>query len=174
MRGKGPSCERVDHGRAGRGQLLEVESDRLERPARRAVASREAAPHVLVRIDEEIEAVAARTLGDGADVVEIRLVVAAGPGVLDRLPGDQQAKEPETPRAESAEVLVGFLQGKGAAHEGDVAVVEEALAPVGRAVRPGRNLAAAPQIDPAQDQRAAQLVHEPGPVDSDRHRRGAV
>ncbi len=166
--------QRVHHGRAGRGELLEVESDRFERPARRAVASREAAPHVLVRIDEEVEAVAARALDDGADVVEVGLIVSARAGVLDRLPGDQQAKERETPRAQAREVLVGFLQGKGTAHEGDVAMLEEALAPVGRAVRPSRDLAAAPQVDPAQDQRAAALVHEPGAVDSDRHRRGAV
>ena len=62
-------------------------------------------------------------------------------------------------------MLVGLRERERPADEGDVAVVEEALAQVGGAVRPGGNLAAAAQIDPAQDQRAAVLVHEPGPGD---------
>ena len=172
MRGKGPSWSAWTTAAPVAASCVEVESHRLERPARRAVAAREAAPHVLVRIDEEVEAVAAGALDDGADVVEIRLVVAAGPGVLDRLPGDHAAAGRSGPRrAGGRSARRPPPAGTGARRRRRRGGRRSPRA-VGRAVRPGRHLAAAAQIDPAQDQRSAPLVHEPGPGDSDRHRRG--
>ena len=155
----------VDDRRARLVKVRHVEAHGLQGPARRAVAARKAAPDVLVRVDEQLQAVLAGLDRDRTHVVEVLLVVQAGPRVLDRLPGHQEAQEGEAPAAQPPEVLVCLCKRKGPAHEGDGAVVEEALGQVRGAVRPGRNLAAAAQVHPAQHQRAAVRVLEVGFVD---------
>ena len=112
-------------------------------------------------IDEQAEAVFARPAHHLVQVVQVLQVVESWPGMLDRLPGDQQAQESESPGPKPRQVLVGFCQRKGASHERDVAVVKKALAHVRRTMGPKGHLAAAPQVDPPQDQRPPLCILEP-------------
>ena len=98
----------------------------LEGPDGRAVAARPAAPHVLVRIDEEADAVLAGLGYDGLEVVEVGLVVEPRAVVLHGLPGGEEAQKGEAPAREPREVLVGLLEGEGPADEGDSLAVVEA------------------------------------------------
>ena len=138
-------------------QVLGDEASRLERPPRSAVAAAEAAPAVLMEVEEDVEAELVGAADEGLEVVEVGAIVAAGAVVLDGLPGGEQAQPGEAPGMEAREVLIGFGEREGAAHE---------------AVLRGGELRAAAEVHAAQQQRAALRVDEAIAEDAD-HVEGA-
>src|SRR5690349_11937945 len=50
--------------RAGGSELRDIHADRLECPAWRAIATREATPNILVRVDQYLDAIVAGALDD--------------------------------------------------------------------------------------------------------------
>ena len=159
---EGVAVHLMHNRRAGLVQVGQVEAHRLERPAGCAVAAREARPDVLVRVNKEAQPVPAGFLDDGTHVVEVGLVVAVGATVFDGFPGDEEAQEGEAPARQAIEVLVGLGEREGTAGEGDGAMVEEAIADVGGAIRREGDFAAPTEVDTSQDQRAAVFIGEPG------------
>ncbi len=124
----------MQEGRAAFGQVRQVKAHGLQGPARRAIAAGEAAPHVLVKVNKDLDAVVGGPAHHLVQVVQVRLIVAAGAGVLHGLPGGEEAQEGEAPGAEPGIVLGGLVQGEGPADEGDVAVVVHAFGDVSGAV----------------------------------------
>src|SRR4030042_4030837 len=118
-------------GSPGLSEMGEVEPDRFERPAGGPTPAREATPHILVRVDEQTEAVGTGFLHHLDDIVEIHLIIDAGSGMLDGFPGDQKAQEVKAPFTQAPQVLVCLLQWKGAPNEGDMAGVGETLPDIG-------------------------------------------
>mmetsp|Transcript_3195 Transcript_3195/g.7289 ORF Transcript_3195/g.7289 Transcript_3195/m.7289 type:complete len:383 (-) Transcript_3195:714-1862(-) len=106
-------------------QLGEIDPDRLQRPARRPVPAGEARPGVLMAVEEDRHAVLMTFADDRHQVVEIFLVIDARTGVLDRLPGEEEAERRVSPADEAGEVDVGLGEGEGPADEGDVAMIGE-------------------------------------------------
>ncbi len=146
---RGVAVDGMQEGRARGVQVAQVKSNGFQRPCRGPVAAAEATPDVLMRIDQHEEAVLACLADNRFQVVEILGVVAPRAGVLNRLPGDEQAQEVEPPAAQTTEVLVGLLQGKWPADEGHAARIGEALAAMRRSVGRARHFAAAREVDAA-------------------------
>ena len=128
---------------AGCIEARDVHADQVKGPAGRAIAAGPATPHILMRVDEALDLVFSRLLDDRTQIREILLVVLPWAGVLDRLPGGEQAQERQAPRAQAAKMLVGFFKRKRPADERDVAVLEKTRAEVGRAIWPDGDLVAA-------------------------------
>ncbi len=134
--------------RAGLGEMCGVEPNGLIRPARRAIAARQPAPHILMGIDEQSDVVLPRFVDHLHQVIEIRFVVLSRPRVLDHFPRDEETQEGQAPLTQARKVFIGLLDRKWAAHERNVAMIEETLAHVRR--HPDRHFAAAREIHAAQ------------------------
>ena len=150
-------------------KVVDIQADHVEGPGGRAIAAAEAAPHVLMRIDEEVDVMVMRLLDQRFDVVEIVLVITAGRIVLDRLPGDHQPQEIQPPVLEPQEVLIGFFQREGAADKRDSPALVGAVGQVRETGRVGRDFAAAAQVDSAQEACASRFVFEPASLGCDGH-----
>ena len=142
-------------------KVVDLQPDQVEGPGGRAIATAEAAPDILVRVNEEVNVVPVRLFDERFYIVEIGFVVAAGRLVFQRLPCHHQSQKVQTPVLEPQEVLIGFFQRDGTTDEGDVATFVQALGQVGIAEWLGRDLAAAAQVDAVQDARASRFVFEP-------------
>ena len=116
-------------------------------------------------IDEQSDVVLPRFLDHLHEIIEIRFIVLARPRVLDRLPRDEEAHEGQAPFTQAREVLVGLLDREGPPDEGDMAMIEEALAHARR--QPDRHFAAARKVHAAQHHHAAMFVDKPGTLSVD-------
>src|SRR5579859_1001756 len=157
---KGVAIRGMDDSSARCAKMGHVKAHRFQSPSGRAIAARKATPHVLVRVNEEGDAVFSSFLSNLVDILKILLVIDARPGVFDSFPGDKQAQKGEAPRAQAREMLIRFAQGKRSPHKGDAPVVEEAFANKGRAIRRKGDLAASSQVDAAQHEGSAMFVFE--------------
>jgi len=113
-------------------------------------------------VDEYVDAMGGGALDNGAQVAQIGFVVAAGAGMLHGFPGHEQTLEGQSPGAQAREMLVRLLERKGSAHKRRRAMVQKAGGEVRGPVRRIRHLAAAGEIDAAQQEGAAGAIHEPG------------
>jgi len=86
---------------------------RPRRSSRGAIATREAAPDILMRVNKEAHAVLPGQVDDGIEVVEVIHVVDAGTGVLDGFPGHDQALEGQPPGAQAGKCRSAWSSGKG-------------------------------------------------------------
>ncbi len=146
-----PFVELMQNRRAGLGELGDVQPGGFQRPTRRAVAAREPAPHILVRIDVQRKPALARFFHDGADVLNVILVILARAGMFDCFPGDKEPQEIKPPRPQAAQMLVRFFEREGPADKGNRPMIEKSLAAVGCAAWSEGNLRAAAEVDAAQD-----------------------
>ena len=118
------------------------------------------APANLVRIDQHRKAILVRLVDDGVDIVQVCLIVDAGSGVLDGLPGHQETQAGQTPLPQAREMLIRLLQGKRPSDKRDGSVLKESLAHVCSAVGTTRYFRATAEIDPAQYQCSPVFVFE--------------
>ena len=100
----------MQQGGAGGFEVVDLQPDHVEGPGGRAIATAEAAPDILVRVDEEVNVVPVRLFDEGFNIVQIGFVVAAGRFVFQRLPCHHQPQKVQTPVFEPQEVLIGFFQ----------------------------------------------------------------
>jgi hypothetical protein len=156
-----------DMGRVRCIETREVEAGRLERPARGAIAAGHPAPHVLMEIDEDGEAVSACPPTDFGIVVQIAFVVPAWSGVLDGLPRREQPEAIEAPMREADEMRVDFVERRRPADEADDPMVREVGRQMAMAIGRERHLAVAAEIYAAQDDLAALIIPETGTFDRD-------
>ena len=162
----------VDHRRARLAERGDVEADLFEGPGRRAAAAAEAAPDVLVRVDDDGDAEGPRGFDDAVDVRDVVVVVDARRRVLDGVPGDDEAHDVEAPGAQAPEVGRRVGEREGPAHVGrGRRVVDEGRAPVRRAVHGDLR---AGEVHAAQRQPPAQPVDEGRPAALDLEGRQAV
>lgn len=61
--------------RVARGEFGKVETGRFERPTRSTVAARHLAPHVLVKVDEDVQSMRGGAAANLGEIVEIFFVV---------------------------------------------------------------------------------------------------
>jgi|GEM_PF-4556709 len=136
----------VEEGGARGVEVPQFEACLLQGPGRGPVPPGPAAPAVLVGVHEEADPSFFRGGGHALQVVQVFLVVQAGPRVLHGLPRDQEAEEVQAPELEAVQVFPGLRTGEGPPDEGDVPPLVEALPDVGASVGPGGVLRAAPQV----------------------------
>ena len=85
-------------GRSGGIQLGDVHANRFQRPARCATTARPAAPHILMRVNEDLNPVVIRFGDHRVQVVQVVFVVLVWPLVLYRLPRHLEAQKRHAPR----------------------------------------------------------------------------
>ena len=99
-------------------QVRQRKPHRFQRPTRCAVSPAEAAPYILVWVDKYGKTVFTCFHSNLADVFEVILIINSRPGMLDGLPGDQQAHKIKAPTGQAGEVFAGFIEGERSAHKG--------------------------------------------------------
>ena len=159
--GRGPVP--VEHRGARDVQVARVHAAGGERPERRARAARKAREEVLVRVHHHAEAVCLAATDHSHRVLEELDVVLAGPGVLDRLPGEDIAQVVEAPGAQAPQMHVGtaILEAYTLSHKAGGArltLLPEGALLLRRLVQ--RRLVRRREIDAAQNHRAAVAVAE--------------
>jgi len=152
---------RVEAHGAGLDEVLRGEAYQVEAPVRRAVATRPAAPHVVVGVDEHPQAVVPGAAHDLGVVVQVRLVVLARSGVLDGLPRGQQAQAVQAPAGDALEVVVDLVERGRPTDERHVGPALDGHAEVGRAGRRDRHLGRPAQVDPAEQGAPTAAVDQP-------------
>ena len=85
-----------------------VQPDSFKRPARGAVTAAHTRPHVLVKINKNIQAILASKAADSLQMVQVGRVVLPGARMLHGLPGREQAQTIKAPGLDAAEMLVGI------------------------------------------------------------------
>ena len=143
-------------------QIVQIEAGQFERPAGCAITSGETAPYILMRVDEQVEPVFSGFSHHARQVIQVLLIVNPGTLVFDRFPGDQESQEVESPRLQTLEMFIRFLQREGSSDEGHLLVIEESFAIVGCPVWHGRHFGTATQVDTAQHGGSSAGVDESG------------
>ena len=155
-----PGMGGMHDGSTGLGEVGEVKPDGFKRPTRGAIPTREAAPDILVRVDEQVEAIFACFVHHLYHIVEIFLIIDTRSSVLDGFPGHQQAQEIKTPLPQPSQVLIRLMQRKRTSDKGDVAVFTETLTDMSSSIRLRWDFTAATQVDPVQHHSTVEVIYE--------------
>ena len=155
---------RVEADRAGLHEVLGSQADQVEAPERRAVAAGPTAPHVVVGVDEHPQPVPPGAAHDLGVVVQVRLVVLARAGVLDRLPRRQQAQAVQSPAGDALQVAVDLVERRRPSDERHVGPPVDGNAEVGGARRLDRHLGRTAQVDPTEQGGPSPVVDQPAAV----------
>jgi len=153
-----------DQGRARSAYFRVINAGLFKEPAGRAVTAGHARPHVLMKIDEYVQAEVSGAFADAREVIEVVAVIGPGPGVLDRFPGREQAHHVKAPSAQASEMFFSLIKGEGAPDKRNLPVTGKVRGQVSAPVRRGRDLAVAAKVHPAQEDRAAEIIRKPRAV----------
>ena len=130
-------------------EFCDIHPDSLKGPTGCTITTGETAPDILVRIDEHLDPIGIRSLDDRVDIVQVCLVVASRPCMLNGLPGHLETQAGQSPFPQACKMLIRFLQRKWASHERDRAVLKEPVAHMGSTVGFEWHLRTTTKIDPA-------------------------
>ncbi len=112
-------------GSPGSVQVLKVEANRFQSPARCAIATGETRPDILMRVNEYPQAMFPGLIYHCCQIIEICLVINPRTSMFYRFPGRQKPYCCQPPMAQPPKMLIRLRQGEWPPNETHLTVIKK-------------------------------------------------